>query len=123
VSSTSSRATIWRPSCLHACIDRSLCCGGNISKGKKNKNLEIENYDMLASELGHTNACINVHHNLSNVRSDHYQGGYESNIFLPGTTPSFGAVHERSCGIIHNHIIYVELNAKNLELIGIAKAK
>jgi hypothetical protein len=71
---------------LPACMDRSPCCGGNVSKGKK-KNLEIENYDMLASELGHTNACINVHHNMSNVRSGHYQRRHESNIFLPGTMP------------------------------------
>jgi hypothetical protein len=78
---------------------------------------------MLASELGHTNACINVHHNLSNLRSGHYQGGHESNIFLPGTTPNFGVVYERNCGIIHNRIIHVELNAKSLELIGIAKVK
>ena len=78
---------------------------------------------MLARVLGHTNACINVHHNLSNVRSGHYEGGHERNIFLPGTMPSFRAVHERSCDIIHNCIIHVELNAKSLELIGIAKAK
>jgi hypothetical protein len=92
-------------------------------KGKKNKNLEIENYDMLASELGHTNACINVHHNMSNVRNGHYQGGHENNIFPSGTSPSFGAVHERSCSIIYNHIIHIELNTKSLELIDIAKAK
>jgi hypothetical protein len=78
---------------------------------------------MLANELGHTNTCINVHHNLSNVRSGHDQGGHENNIFLPGTTPTFGAVHERSCGIIYNRIILVQPNAKSLELIGIAKAK
>jgi hypothetical protein len=28
---------------LPACMDRSPCCGGHVSKGKKNKNLEIEN--------------------------------------------------------------------------------
>jgi hypothetical protein len=78
---------------------------------------------MMASEVGHTNACININHDLPNVRSGHDQGGHERNIFLTGTTPSFGAIHERSCGIIHNDIIYVELNAKSLEFIGIAKAK
>ena len=77
----------------------------------------------MANEVGHTNAYINVHHDLSNVCSGHDQGGHEINIFLLGTTSSFGTVHERSCGIIHNGIIYVELNAKSLEPIGIAKVK
>ena len=77
----------------------------------------------MASEVGHTNAYINVNHDLSNVSSCHDQGGHERNIFLTGTTSSFGAVHERGCGIIHIDIIHVELNAKSLELIGIAKAK
>jgi len=95
----------------------------NVSKDKKTTNLENENYDMMASEVGHTNAYINVHHDLSNVRSGYDQGGHERNIFLPRITPSFGAVHEGSCGIIHNGIIIFHLNANSLEFIGIAKAK
>jgi hypothetical protein len=78
---------------------------------------------MMAGKVGHTSAYSNVNHDLSNVRSGHDQGGYERNILLTETTPSFGAVHERSCGIIHNGIIHLELNAKSLELNGIVKAK
>ena len=77
----------------------------------------------MASEVGHTNACIHVNHDLPNVRSGYDQGGYERNIFLTGTTPSFGANHERGCCINHNDIVHVELNAKSIQLIGIVKAK
>ena len=77
----------------------------------------------MASEVGHTKACINFNHDLPNVCSGHDQEGHERNIFLTGITPSFGAVHERSCGIIHNGIVHVELNAKSLELIGIAEVE
>jgi hypothetical protein len=62
---------------LPAYMDKNPCCEENVSKGKKITNLENENYDMMASEVRHTNACINVHHDLPNVRSGHDQGGHD----------------------------------------------